>query len=215
MSSSDTYDIYRQRMVDEQIIPRGITDTRVLDAMATVPRHLFVEDAMAANAYGDFPLPIGSGQTISQPYIVALMTQALQLKGDERVLEIGTGSGYQAAVLSRICEKVYTVERIDGLLGKARRIFDKLRYHNIISRIDDGTTGWEDEAPFDAIIVTAGGPYIPQPLLDQLADPGRMIIPVGEHGYQELKLVVKEDGEVKTFTVEYVRFVDLIGTHGW
>ncbi|WP_051309247.1 protein-L-isoaspartate(D-aspartate) O-methyltransferase [Desulfogranum japonicum] len=202
-------------MVDEQIIPRGITDTRVLDAMATVPRHLFVEDAMAANAYGDFPLPIGSGQTISQPYIVALMTQALQLKGDERVLEIGTGSGYQAAVLSRICEKVYTVERIDGLLGKARRIFDKLRYHNIISRIDDGTTGWEDEAPFDAIIVTAGGPYIPQPLLDQLADPGRMIIPVGEHGYQELKLVVKEDGEVKTFTVEYVRFVDLIGTHGW
>lgn len=197
MSSSDTYDIYRQRMVDEQIIPRGITDTRVLNAMATVPRHLFVEDAMAANAYGDFPLPIGSGQTISQPYIVALMTQALQLKGDERVLEIGTGSGYQAAVLSRICEKVYTVERIDGLLGKARRIFDKLRYHNIISRIDDGTTGWEDEAPFDAIIVTAGGPYIPQPLLDQLADPGRMIIPVGEHGYQELKLVVKEDGEVK------------------
>ncbi len=215
VNNSDTFDIYRQRMVDEQLIPRGITDPRVLEAMGTVPRHLFVEDAMAANAYGDFPLPIGSGQTISQPYIVALMTQALQLAGNERVLEIGTGSGYQAAILSRICEKVYTVERIDGLLAKARRVFDKLRYHNIMARIDDGTTGWEDEAPFDAIIVTAGGPSIPRPLLDQLADPGRMIIPVGDHGYQELKLVVKEGGEVTTFTVEYVRFVDLIGAHGW
>ncbi|PIE58262.1 MAG: protein-L-isoaspartate O-methyltransferase [Desulfobulbus propionicus] len=202
-------------MVEEQLLPRGIRDARVLDALGTVPRHLFVEDALASNAYGDFPLPIGSGQTISQPYIVALMTETLALSGVERVLEIGTGSGYQAAVLSRLCDKVYTVERIDGLLAKARKIFDKLHYHNIVSRIDDGTTGWEDEAPFDGIMVTAGGPFIPQPLLDQLGDQGRMVIPVGEHGYQELKRVVKKGEELITDTLECVRFVDLIGTHGW
>ncbi|WP_051305694.1 protein-L-isoaspartate(D-aspartate) O-methyltransferase [Desulfogranum mediterraneum] len=202
-------------MVEEQLIPRGIHDERVLQAMATVPRHLFVEDAMQANAYGDFPLPIGKGQTISQPYIVALMTEALQLQGHERILEIGTGSGYQAAVLSRLCERVYTIERLDGLLGRARRMFDKLRYHNIVSRIDDGTRGWLDQAPFDGIIVTAGGPIIPQPLLDQLADPGRMIIPVGDHGVQELQLVIKQDGETTIHLIEQVRFVDLIGAHGW
>lgn len=202
-------------MVEEQLIPRGISDPKVLEAMGTVPRHLFVEDAMQANAYSDFPLPIGSGQTISQPYIVALMTQALQLQGGERVLEIGTGSGYQAAILSRLCERVYTVERIDGLLSRARRVFDKLRYHNIVSRIDDGTSGWLDEAPFDAIVVTAGGPFVPQPLIEQLADPGRMVIPVGDHGLQELQSVVKEGGETRVEVIEYVRFVDLIGTYGW
>ncbi len=202
-------------MVDEQLIPRGIHDENTLRAMRTVPRHLFVDDAMASCAYGDNPLPIGAGQTISQPYIVALMTQALGLKGDERVLEIGTGSGYQAAVLSRICERVYTVERIDSLLVRARKIFDRLHYHNITSRLDDGTDGWPDEAPFDSILVTAGGPKIPQPLIDQLADPGRLVIPVGDQHVQELQLLEKNSGETRVTTIEQVRFVNLIGAHGW
>lgn len=202
-------------MVDEQLVPRGINDARVLEAMRTVPRHLFVEDALQAKAYGDHPLPIGSGQTISQPYIVALMTQALQLKGGERVLEIGTGSGYQAAILSRLCDRVYTVERIDQLLSRARRVFDKLRYYNIVSRIDDGTNGWPDESPYDGILVTAGGPKVPEPLIEQLADPGRLVIPVGNQDVQELQLVEKRDGEVTAYTIEHVRFVDLIGDHGW
>ena len=213
--SGSPFDIHRLRMVEEQLLPRGITDPATLEAMATVPRHLFVEDAMQARAYGDHPLPIGQGQTISQPYIVALMTQALQLQGHERVLEIGTGSGYQAAILSRICEKVYTIERIDSLLGRARKTFDRLHYHNIVSRIDDGTVGWPDEAPFDAILVTAGGPKIPQPLVDQLNDPGRMVIPVGGPEVQELQLVEKREGESTVRTIEQVRFVSLIGTHGW
>ncbi|MBM9538391.1 protein-L-isoaspartate(D-aspartate) O-methyltransferase [Desulfobulbus alkaliphilus] len=202
-------------MIEQQLIRRGIKDQRVLDAMRQVPRHLFVEDALQAHAYGDFPLPIGSGQTISQPYIVALMTEALHLKGPEKVLEIGTGSGYQAAVLSRLCQRVYTVERIDILVGRARKVFDRLRYHNIVSRIDDGTVGWPAEAPFDAIMVTAGGPHIPQPLLAQLADPGRLIIPVGSQGLQELQVVEKKGGTLSVAVIEQVRFVDLIGAHGW
>ena len=215
MSTSSPLAIHQQRMVEEQLIPRGINDQKTLQAMGTVPRHLFVEDAMQARAYGDHPLPIGSGQTISQPYIVALMTQALELQGHERILEIGTGSGYQAAILSRICERVYTIERIDSLLGKARRIFDRLRYHNIVSRIDDGTIGWPDQAPFDAILVTAGGPKIPEPLVQQLADPGRLVIPVGNQQEQELQLLTKKDGDISIRTIEQVRFVNLIGIHGW
>ena len=202
-------------MVEEQLVPRGIDQQETLQAMASVPRHLFVEDAMQARAYGDHPLPIGGGQTISQPYIVALMTQALGLAGHERVLEIGTGSGYQAAVLSRICERVYTIERLDQLLGRARKLFDRLHYHNIVSRIDDGTSGWAVEAPFDAILVTAGGPKIPEPLVDQLADPGRLVIPVGEQDVQDLQLVIKQEGEVQVSTIEQVRFVNLVGVHGW
>ena len=202
-------------MVEEQLVPRDISDEKTLRAMRTVPRHLFVDDAMASCAYGDHPLPIGAGQTISQPYIVALMTQALELKGHERVLEIGTGSGYQAAILSRICDRVYTVERIDSLLVRARKIFDKLHYHNITSRLDDGTEGWASEAPFEAIIVTAGGPSIPEPLIEQLTDPGKMVIPVGDQFTQQLQLVNKIDGEIHTKTIEYVRFVNLVGTHGW
>ncbi len=213
--SSSSFAIQRQRMVKEQLVPRRIDDPATLEAMGTVPRHRFVEDAMQSRAYGDHPLPIGSGQTISQPYIVALMTQAMQIKGTERVLEIGTGSGYQAAILSRMCERVYTIERIDGLLGKARRVFDQLHYYNISSRIDDGTTGWKDEAPFDAILVTAGGPEIPQPLVEQLADPGRMVIPVGDREVQNLQLLEKNEGEVTVQTIEHVRFVNLVGRHGW
>jgi protein-L-isoaspartate(D-aspartate) O-methyltransferase len=210
-----TFDINRERMIDEQLIPRDISDQRVLSAMRTVPRHLFVEDAMQAHAYGDFPLPIGNSQTISQPYIVALMTQALQLNGSEKLLEVGTGSGYHAAVLSRLCDKVYTVERIDALVGRARKVFDRLRYHNIVSRIDDGTIGWPTEAPFDAIIVTAGGPHIPEPLISQLADPGRLVMPVGGQDVQTLQVMEKRDGALSVTTIEQVRFVDLIGAHGW
>lgn len=215
MTAASHQDIHRERMVVEQLIPRGIHDEAVLKAMRNVPRHLFVDDAMYSCAYGDHPLPIGSGQTISQPYIVALMTQALQLKATDKVLEIGTGSGYQAAILSRICDRVYTIERIDSLLVRARKIFDRLHYHNIISRIDDGTTGWASEAPFDGIIVTAAGPKIPEPLLDQLADPGRMVIPVGDQYVQELRLVEKKDGAISDRIIEHVRFVSLIGVHGW
>ncbi len=202
-------------MVEEQLVPRGINDPLTLKSMGKVPRHLFVDHAMQARAYGDHPLPIGCSQTISQPYIVALMTQAAGLQGHERVLEIGTGSGYQAAILSQICERVYTIERIDSLLGRARKLFDRLRYHNIVSRIDDGTIGWVDEAPFDVILVTAGGPKIPEPLIEQLADPGRMVIPVGDQAVQELQVLEKKDGEVSVQIIEHVRFVNLIGRNGW
>jgi len=215
VTSPSTFDINRERMIEEQLVARGITDQRVLEAMRTVPRHLFVEDAIQAHAYGDFPLPIGSGQTISQPYIVALMTLALHLTGSEKVLEIGTGSGYHAAILSRLCQKVYTVERLDALVSRARKVFDRLRYYNIVSRIDDGTVGWPSEAPFDSIIVTAGGPRIPEPLIAQLAEPGRLVMPVGGQDVQELQVVDKRDGGITVTTIDQVRFVDLIGAHGW
>lgn len=211
----DRYATARERMVQEQILARGVTDSRTLEAMLEVPRHLFVDDAMRARAYGDYPLPIASGQTISQPYIVAFMTQALRLAGHERVLEIGTGSGYQAAVLSRLCQQVYTVERLNSLLANARRVFGSLRYYNIVAKLDDGTLGWPEYGPYDAIIVTAGGPSIPEPLIDQLADPGRLIIPVGNQDVQELQLLTKEEGEVQVENLASVRFVDLIGEHGW
>ena len=215
MSESSKFEIKRSRMVEDQLIPRGVTDPRVLEVMRSVPRHLFVDDALQAKAYGDYPLPIGGGQTISQPYIVGLMTQALELQGNERVLEIGTGSGYQAVVLSRLCKQVYTIERVTSLLARARRIFDRLHCHNIISRLDDGTVGWPQEAPFDAIMVTAGGPEIPKPLIDQLTDPGRMVMPVGDQFVQELKVITKKEGEITSRTLERVRFVNLIGVHGW
>lgn len=194
---------------------RGINDSRVLEIMNTVPRHCFVDEALRAKAYGDHPLPIGAGQTISQPYIVAFMTQALQLAGHEVVLEIGTGSGYQAAVLSRLCQRVYTVERVNSLLALARQVFDKLKYHNIRAQLSDGTLGWPENGPYDAIVVTAGGPKIPEPLLDQLAEGGRMVLPVGGQDGQELHLVEKRDGEVLVTPLFSVRFVDLVGEHGW
>jgi protein-L-isoaspartate(D-aspartate) O-methyltransferase len=214
MLASD-FEKARARMVEEQLIPRSIHDQKTLEAMRKVPRHLFVEDAMKNQAYGDFPLPIGRGQTISQPYIVALMTQALGLKGHEHVLEIGTGSGYQAAILSQVCEKVYTVERIDTLLVQARKVFDSQHYLNILTKLDDGTNGWPEYEPYDAIIVTAGSPKVPLPLLEQLADPGILIIPVGDRGVQDLRIVTKKEGEITEKTIELVRFVNLIGDHGW
>ncbi len=215
MSPGNNFEKARARMVSEQLVGRGIDDPRVLAAMARVPRHLFVEDALRGQAYGDYPLPIGRGQTISQPFIVALMTQALKLAGHERVLEIGTGSGYQAAILSLLCERVFTVERIDTLLSRARKLFDQLHYINILSRLDDGTVGWAEHCPYDAIMVTAGGPRVPEPLLEQLADPGRLVIPVGDRHVQELTLVRRKDGELSREIIESVRFVDLVGTHGW
>ena len=211
----DRFSTVRERMVQEQLVRRGITDSGVLRAMSEVPRHLFVDDAMQAKAYGDYPLPIAGDQTISQPYIVAAMTQVLQLQGTEKVLEIGTGSGYQAAVLSRLCDKVYTVERINTLLAGARKVFDRLHYYNILARLDDGTLGWRENAPYDVIIVTAAGPQIPEPLIEQLADPGRMVIPVGERNVQELQYLTKKDGEITVQRLESVRFVSLIGEHGW
>jgi protein-L-isoaspartate(D-aspartate) O-methyltransferase len=211
----DQYETGRARMVLEQLQSRDIRDPRTLAAMSEVPRHCFVDDAMQGRAYGDHPLPIGAGQTISQPYIVAYMTQALRLTGREKVLEIGTGSGYQAAVLSRMCSQVFTVERINSLLAGARRVFDKLRYFNIRSKLDDGTLGWPEFAPYDAIIVTAGGPAIPEPLIEQLADPGRLIIPVGDQHEQVLQLLEKKEGEVEISLLAGVRFVDLVGEYGW
>ena len=202
-------------MVQEQIVGRNISDARTVAAMLEVPRHLFVDGAMQAQAYGDYPLPIAGGQTISQPFIVAYMTQMLQLKGNESVLEIGTGSGYQAAILSRLCQRVYTVERLNSLLVSARKVFGSLRYFNILAKLSDGTLGWPEHGPYDAIIVTAGGPEIPQPLIDQLGDPGRLVMPVGDQHIQNLQLLTKFAGQTTVETLSSVRFVDLIGEHGW
>lgn len=212
---SDRYQLPREEMVARQIRARGVLDERVLAAMRQVPRHLFVDSALYPQAYDDHPLPIAGGQTISQPYIVAFMTELLQLRGHETVLEIGTGSGYQAAVLSRLCRQVYSVERLNSLLAQARKIFDSLSYFNITAKFADGTLGWPEAAPFDAIIITAGGPEIPQPLIGQLADPGRLIMPVGDQQQQKLCLLTKENGQVQTEILAGVRFVDLIGVHGW
>ncbi len=212
----DRFYISRQRMVETQLVPRGITDRRVIEAMLKVPRHLFVEEAFQEQAYNDFPLPIGEGQTISQPFMVALMTQALKLKGNERVLEIGTGSGYQTAILSLLAERVYSIERISPLAARARRILDSLNCRNVIIRIGDGSLGWEEEAPFDAILVSAATPSIPQPLIEQLAPNGRLVIPVGSALSQELVRVTKlEDGGLKEERLGGCRFVKLIGRYAW
>ncbi|MBU1341106.1 MAG: protein-L-isoaspartate(D-aspartate) O-methyltransferase [Proteobacteria bacterium] len=206
---------WRREMVEKQIISRGVTDPLVLEAMFTVPRHLFVSEALVDSAYGDFPLPIGEGQTISQPYIIAEMTQSLELKGHERVLEIGTGSGYQAAVLAQIVYKVYTIERNNTLFLQTRKLFDTLKYHNIVTRYSDGTQGWKQEGPFDAIIVTAGGHQIPSPLIEQLSIGGRLIMPVGGNFSQELIRLEKTEEGIKTTNLGACRFVKLIGQHGW
>ena len=206
---------WRRDMVEKQIIARGISDPLVIQAMVEVPRHLFVSEALVDSAYGDFPLPIGEGQTISQPFIIAEMTQSLTLTGQERVLEIGTGSGYQAAVLSRIVYRVYTIERNNTLYLRTRKLFDRLKYHNIVTRYSDGTTGWKAESPFDAIIVTAGGNRIPEPLVNQLIEGGRLVIPVGGLHSQELLRIEKTSTGIKTVNLGGCRFVKLIGEHGW
>lgn len=206
----------RERMVREQLEARDITDPAVLAAMRKVPRHLFVEEALRAQAYEDHPLPIGHGQTISQPYIVALMTSMLEVRPGMRILEIGTGSGYQAAVLAELGAEVYSVERLQPLYSAAFSRLTRMRYFTVHLKLDDGTLGWPEEAPFQRIMVTAGGPDVPDPLLKQLDDPGILIIPLGtRQRAQELVRLVKQDGKVKKSSLGPVMFVDLIGTHGW
>lgn len=202
-------------MVERQLKARGITNERVLAAMAEVPRHLFVDDSLRDEAYDDNPLPIGEGQTISQPYMVAIMTELLELKGEERILEIGTGSGYQAAVLSRLCGWVYTVERLEALSQRAREAMNLCGYDNVTFLVGDGTRGWPSEGPYDGIIVTAGAPRVPEQLLDQLRLWGKLVIPVGDRFSQILKRVTKKQGYTSSESHTGCRFVDLIGRFGW
>jgi len=200
----------REQMVTSQIKARGISDKRVLAAMRKVERHLFVPKEMQSLAYADQPLPIGEGQTISQPYIVAIMTELLNLKGDEKVLEIGTGSGYQAAILAELADTVYTIEIVKPLAEQADSLLTDLGYKNITVKHGDGFIGWEEHAPFDGIIITCAPPKVPQPLIEQLAEGGRMVVPVGTL-WQELLLIEKEDGELKETSVLPVRFVPMTG----
>lgn len=203
-------------MVETQIVARGIKDERVIRAMRKVPRHLFLDEALWPQAYEDYPLPIGERQTISQPYIVALMTEKLNLKGHESVLEVGTGSGYQAAILAELAEKVYSIERIPSIAKRARKILDELNYTNVLIKIGDGTLGWKEYAPFDGIIVTAASPYVPKPLLEQLKIGGRLVIPIGGEFSQDL-IVYTKVGENDYEEENYggCRFVKLIGEYGW
>jgi protein-L-isoaspartate(D-aspartate) O-methyltransferase len=205
----------RLKMVEEQIISRGIKDPRLIAAMKKISRHLFVEEALQSQAYSDHPLPIGEKQTISQPYMVALMTEALQLTGKEKVLEIGAGSGYQAAILAELAEKVFSIERIRSLAIRARELLYGLGYYNVEIKIFDGTFGWVEKSPFDAIIVTAGAPDIPQPLIDQLRVEGRLVIPVGDAFVQDLIRVTKTEEGIKKEDLGGCRFVKLIGRYGW
>ncbi len=210
------YAIARRLMVERQIEARGVRDPLVIEAMKRVPRHRFVEEALWSQAYGDHPLPIGEKQTISQPYMVALMTEALQLRGGEKVLEIGTGSGYQAAVLAQIASRVYSVERIASLARRARLVLDDIGCRNVNIKLSDGTVGWEEEAPFDGIIVTAGSPGVPPGYLAQLAPNGRLVIPVGGREHQVLKRIVRQGAaDFREEDVVGCRFVPLIGKEGW
>ncbi|MCX8021569.1 MAG: protein-L-isoaspartate(D-aspartate) O-methyltransferase [Syntrophorhabdaceae bacterium] len=206
----------RQQMVDLQIVARGIKDQRVIAAMRKVPRHLFLDEALRSQAYEDYPSPIGERQTISQPYIVALMTELLQLKGNEKVLEIGTGSGYQTAILAELAEQVFSVERLPTLAKKARKLIDELKYTNVVITVKDGSTGWKEHSPYDAIIVTAAAPYEPRSLLEQLKVGGRLVIPIGDEYSQDLILYTKEeDGTYSKENYGGCRFVKLIGEEGW
>ncbi|MHC4443223.1 MAG: protein-L-isoaspartate(D-aspartate) O-methyltransferase [Planctomycetota bacterium] len=215
MSTTDPNRPHRQRMVDEQIRSRGITDQRVLSAMVQIPRERFVPQTEAAAAFSDQALAIGQGQTISQPYMVASMTQELNLQPQHRVLEIGTGSGYQTAILAKLAQHVYTIERLEPLQTAARQLLQSLEINNVSYRLGDGSIGWKEQAPFDGIIVTAGAPQVPQTLIDQLLDDGRLVIPVGGHAEQILT-VVQRQGLKTIETPRYpCRFVKLIGKQAW
>ena len=213
--SGGDFELPRGRMISEQLERRGIRDQRVLRAIAKVPRHVFVEEALVGRAYGDHPLPIGEGQTISQPYMVALMSEALELAGHERVLEIGTGSGYQTAVLAELCAKVFTIERLKGLADRAMRRLDDLGCYNVLARVGDGSLGWREEAPFDAVMVTAAAPDVPPALVEQLAVKGRLVIPVGDAHTQVLRKCVREESAVQWTELGGCVFVKLIGQHAW
>lgn len=204
----------RGSMVDRQIRGRGVTDDRVLKAMLKVERHLFVPEKYRSEAYQDHPLPIGAGQTISQPYIVAFMTEALDLKPTDKVLEIGTGSGYQAAVLAELCDSVYTIEIVGMLAEMATKALNELHYTNVSVKEGDGYEGWPENAPYDAIIVTCAPNQVPEPLKDQLREGGKMIIPVGQTYAQELVLLEKKDGKLKQHKVLPVRFVPMVNEKG-
>ncbi|MBS3750447.1 MAG: protein-L-isoaspartate(D-aspartate) O-methyltransferase [Anaerolineales bacterium] len=208
------YQKARERMVERQIARRGIDSPRVLEAFRSVPRHLFVPQHKREFAYSDGPLPIGRGQTISQPYIVAYMTEALELQGEERVLEIGTGSGYQAAILGELAAEVYTVERHQDLAKTASQRLQDMDYENIHVIQGDGTEGLPEHAPFQGVIVTAAAPEVPRPLLDQLDEGGRLIMPVGSRGGQVLKLYQRREGDFSVKALSPVAFVPLIGEHG-
>ncbi len=214
-ASEKKYINRRDAMVRNHVEARGVNDPKVLAALRKVPRHLFVNEALRDQAYNDCPLPIGEQQTISQPFIVAEMTQALQLSANDKVLEIGTGSGYQAAILAEIVSKVYTMERKQSLFIKTRKLFDELNYFNIIARYTDGTVGWKAESPFDAIVVTAGSPQIPEALIKQLAIGGRMVIPVGDQHSQDLILIHKASEGIREENLGRCRFVKLVGKYGW
>jgi protein-L-isoaspartate(D-aspartate) O-methyltransferase len=215
MNAGDPFRQVREAMVEDQIKARGITDTRVLAAMRTLPRHAFVPDNFLDEAYQDHPLPVGEGQTISQPYIVALMTSRLELKGSEKVLEIGTGSGYQAAILARLSKEVHTVERIPELAAKAISTLKELGIENVIVHLGDGSLGWPEAAPYDRIIVTAAAPAVPEELTSQLAPGGRLIIPVGERWNQMLEEWEKTGAGLEKRDVLPVVFVPLLGQKGW
>lgn len=214
----DRYVKQRKRMVESQIRARGIRDARVLAAMEKVPRHLFVNEALRDQAYNDSPLPIDGGQTISQPYIVALMTEAMELTGKDKVLEIGTGSGYQTAILAELAEHVFSIDRVASLASAARRLLESLNYYNVAIRVGDGTYGWREEAPFDAIIVTAGAPNIPKTFVEQISIGGRLVIPVGgRHSQALIKItrLAEDPSDVKKEDLGGCRFVNLIGEYGW
>jgi protein-L-isoaspartate(D-aspartate) O-methyltransferase len=212
--TQDNFKQKRMNMVSTQLIARGISDKKVLQAMKTVERHLFVPPDLAGRAYDDGPLGIGYGQTISQPYIVAFMTEILGLDSTDRVLEVGTGSGYQAAVLAEICQSVYTIEVIPQLATKAKNLLTVLGYDNIFVKIGDGYQGWPEFAPFDAIIVTCAPTHIPAPLQEQLKEGGRMIIPIGERYVQQLVLLEKKGGKIKQKNVLPVLFVPMVDENG-
>jgi protein-L-isoaspartate(D-aspartate) O-methyltransferase len=216
-TTSPTFEDARRRMVERQLAARGIDDPLVLAAMAKVPREKFVSPGQASVAYTDGPLPIGEGQTISQPYVVARMTAALGLASTDRALEIGTGSGYAAAVLAEIAAEVYTIERLPRLAERARQRLAALRYHNVHVHTGDGTLGWPEHAPYDAIVVTAGGPRPPQALLAQLRIGGRLVIPVGEDPFEQRLVRILRVGpdDYRSETLEPVAFVPLIGAQGW
>ena len=212
--AQDLMERLRERMVRTQIENRGIKNPAVLEAMRKVERHQFVPDSYASRAYGDHPLPIGEGQTISQPYIVALMTEVLNLKESDKVLEIGTGSGYQAAILGELCDSIYTIEIVEVLGKRAANLLNTLGYENIEVKVGDGYKGWPEYAPFDAIIVTCSPTQVPQPLQDQLAEGGRMVIPVGRREAQELVLLTKQKGKLQQQHIIPVRFVPMVDSTG-
>jgi protein-L-isoaspartate(D-aspartate) O-methyltransferase len=204
----------RRQMVEEQLIPRGIKDKRIIETFYKVERHKFVPENLRGSAYGDFPVSIGEGQTISQPYIVALMTECLQLKGVEKVLEVGTGSGYQAAILAELAKEIYSIDRIEPLAKKAEAVLNELGYKNIKIKVGDGSQGMPEEAPFDRIIVTAAGPCIPLPLTEQLNENGRLVIPLGESFSQILTVLEKKKGSLIAREICGCVFVPLIGKYG-